>query len=75
MNINETIGGIHQMLEQLIPFFRYIWAGTIAAGLVILGSALLVHKKTERKRLSMVLVIIGALLILSSSAQLITSFI
>ena len=75
MNISQTIDGLYQMLVQFIPLFRYIWAGTIVVGLVLLGSAYFVRKGSERKRLSMVLCIIGALFVLSSSAQLIISFI
>lgn len=74
MNFTGSIATIYEGLLQFVPLFRVVWAVTVGLGLVMLVIALVLKKNPERKKSPWIVGGIGLLMMLSSGAQLITSF-
>lgn len=74
MNLTGSIATIYEELLSFVPLFRVVWAVTVGLGLVMLIIALGLKKNPERKKSPWIVGGIGLLMVLSSGAQLITSF-
>lgn len=73
MNISQTIATIHEGLLQFVPLFRMIWAATVALGIALVSTALVLRKNPVRKKSPWIVGGIGLLMVISSGTQLITS--
>lgn len=73
MDFKEIIESLYTTLLTYTPLFRMIWVSEIIIGAALIVIALILNRNPERKKLPIVLGVIGALMALSASAQLITS--
>lgn len=74
MHVQTFMTAIHEGLLLLVPWFRMVWAVTVALGAAMLITALILKKNPVRKKSPWIVGGMGLLMMISSGTQLMTSF-
>lgn len=73
MNISKLIAAITEGVLAFMPFFRIVWAGTVALGIAMVGIAFVLKKNPIRKKSPYIVGGLGLVMVISSGTQLLAS--
>lgn len=73
MNISKLIAAITEGVLSFMPFFRIVWAGTVALGIAMVVIAFVLKKNPIRKKSPWIVGGLGLVMVISSGTQLLAS--